>query len=51
MQSQNLQLAISANAVIKSLYLDRENDVMKRLEEASQHMSELIDNLEAEFLA
>lgn len=50
MQAQNLQLAISANATVKSLLLDRENDAMQRLQEVSQHLSELIDNLETEFL-
>lgn len=50
MQAQNLQLAISANAVIKSLQIDREKDVMKRLDEASRHLAELIDNLETQFL-
>lgn len=50
MTGENLQLAISANAAIKSLLLDRETAVMERLEEASRHLSELVDNLESEFL-
>lgn len=50
MQGPNLQLAISANAAIKKLLIDKETAVMERLEEASRHLSELIDNLESEYL-
>lgn len=50
MQGQNLQLAISANAAIKGVLLDKENAIKERLEEASRHLSELVDNLESEFL-
>ena len=47
---ENLQLAISANAAIKAVLVDKENAIMESLEEARRHLSELIDNLESEFL-
>jgi hypothetical protein len=50
MSGQNLQLAISAHAIVQSLLLERENDVMDRLEKAREALAEIIDSLEAEFM-
>lgn len=47
----NLQLAINANAAIRALLADREEAVLERLQQASDHLHELIDNLEVEYLA
>lgn len=47
----NLQLAINANAAIRALLADKEEAALDRLQQASDHLHELIDNLEIEYLA
>lgn len=51
LRAKNLQLAINANAAVKSLLNDANIAALERLEQASDALSELIENLEEEFVA
>ena len=46
----NLQLAISANAAVRGILDKASEDTKPKLQEASEHLEELIDNLEVDLL-
>lgn len=50
-RAKNLQLAIDANAAVRSLINDANIAALERLEQASHALTELIENLEEEFVA